>query len=264
MGRIRTIKPEFPQSESMGSISRDARLCFILLWTLADDSGRLRGNSRMLASLLYPYDNDVPKLIESWLSELERQKCIVRYQVDGGSYVEICNWLIHQKIDKPTKSKIPPFDESSRILANPRECSSEDQGSRTKDQGSKEGIKGSAPRKARAGADAPLCPVSVPDEIWRDFVAHRKSINAPLTQTAMDGIQREADKAGMSLADVLREICARGWRGFKAEWIKKAASITNDDDDPDAWVHKSLRKNQPKDVEGEAWTRTITPLFGKS
>jgi hypothetical protein len=71
MGRIRTIKPEFPQSQSVGRLSRDARLLFILLWTIADDAGRARASSRMLASLLYPYDDDVPKLIEGWLQELE-------------------------------------------------------------------------------------------------------------------------------------------------------------------------------------------------
>ncbi|MCK4121373.1 hypothetical protein HFK83_03175 [Ralstonia pseudosolanacearum] len=133
MARIRTIKPEFPQSESMGRVSREARLCFIQLWTLADDEGRLRGNSRMLASLLYPYDDDAPSLIDGWLDELESEACLHRYKIDGNNYVQIANWLIHQKIDKPSKSKIPAFDESSRILANPREMSSEDQGS--KDQG---------------------------------------------------------------------------------------------------------------------------------
>ena len=145
MSRIRTIKPEFPHSESMGAVSREARLCFIMLWTLADDSGRLRGNSRMLASLLYPYDDDAPELIEAWLSELECQNCIVRYEVNGSKYLEVCNWLTHQKIDKPSKSKLPGIDEGSRILANPRECSrslvggSKDQGSRIKDQGRDQG-----------------------------------------------------------------------------------------------------------------------------
>lgn len=141
MARIRSLKPEFPQSESMGNVSRDARLTFVLLWTLADDEGRLRGNSRMLASLLFPYDDDAPGLIDSWLLELEHEGCIVRYKADGSSYVQVCNWLIHQKIDKPSKSKIPAFDESSRILANPRESSSLDQGSkdqRIKDQGREE------------------------------------------------------------------------------------------------------------------------------
>ena len=134
MARIRTIKPEFPQSESMGRVSRDARLLFIQLWTLCDDSGRTRAASRMLASLLFPYDNDAGTLIDGWLEELEREECIVRYSVDGSTYLQILKWLNHQKIDKPSQSKIPAFDESSRILANPRERSSEDQGSRIKER----------------------------------------------------------------------------------------------------------------------------------
>ncbi len=135
MARIRTIKPEFPQSESMGNVTRDARLCFIMLWTIADDSGRLRGASRMLASLLFPYDNDAPKLMAKWLAELEREHCIRRYQVDGAQYVEIAKWLDHQKIDRPSPSKIPAFDEGSRIVSNDREGSSLDldQGPRTKE-----------------------------------------------------------------------------------------------------------------------------------
>lgn len=142
MARIRTIKPEFPQSESMGRISRDARLLFVMLWTIADDSGRLRGNSRMLASLLFPYDDDAKTLIDGWLGELESEHCLVRYLVESDTYIEILNWQKHQKIDKPSPSKIQPFGESSRILANPRELSCEDQGSRTKDQGRDQGTQG--------------------------------------------------------------------------------------------------------------------------
>lgn len=124
MARIRTIKPEFPHSESMGAVSRDARLLFILLWTIADDSGRLRGNSRLLASLLYPYDGDAGSLLDGWLSELEAQNCLIRYEVGGHSYVQIKNWTDHQKIDKPSGSKLPEFVESSRSLAKPLEVSS--------------------------------------------------------------------------------------------------------------------------------------------
>lgn len=150
MARIRSIKPEFPHSESMGRVSRDARLTFVELWTLADDAGRLRGNSRMLASLLFPYDDDAKGLIDGWLGELEREHCIQRYQIDGTSYVQVCNWLTHQKIDKPSQSKIPPFDESSRILSKPRERSSEDLriGSGSgRDQG-EEGNGGEAPAQS--------------------------------------------------------------------------------------------------------------------
>ena len=151
MARIRTIKPEFPQSESIGRLTRESRLCFILLWTLADDSGRLRGNSRMLASLLYPYDDDAKKHIDGWIAELERESCIQRYQVEGETFIQICNWLKHQKIDKPSASKIPEipegFGEDSRILANPREGSEKnvaDQGGdQGRDQGRDQGGEGS-------------------------------------------------------------------------------------------------------------------------
>jgi len=136
MARIRTIKPEFPQSESVGNLSRDARLCFIMLWTIADDAGRLRGASRMLASLLFPYDTDAPKLMDRWLAELSEQGCITRYEADGAQYIEITNWLEHQKIDRPSQSKFPAFDAASRTIAKPREASSLDQG--PKDQGPKD------------------------------------------------------------------------------------------------------------------------------
>jgi hypothetical protein len=153
VARIRTIKPETPHSSSMGKVSREARLCFILMWTLADDAGRLRGNSRMLASLLFPYDNDAKDHIEGWLVDLVRERCIQRYEVNGDEYVEICNWLTHQKIDKPSRSKLPPPPEPSRILANPRERSSEDQGSKEgiKDQGSKDQGPAREPEKVSRG-----------------------------------------------------------------------------------------------------------------
>lgn len=134
MGRIRTLKPEFPQSESMGRVSREARLCFILLWTIVDDSGRARASSRMLASLLFPYDDDAPALTEGWLDELEREQCIDRYEVDGNRYLQISKWLTHQKIDKPSQSRLPAFAESSRILAKSSEESTTDLGPRTKDR----------------------------------------------------------------------------------------------------------------------------------
>jgi hypothetical protein len=150
VARIRTIKPEFPQSESMGRVSRDARLLFIQLWTICDDSGRTRGNSRMLASLLFPYDDDAPKLLDGWIAELERESCVVRYSADGATYLQVCNWLNHQKIDKPSPSKLPEFDESSRILSNPLEHSSVDRGPWTKDQGVDQNLSPPASRTAIA------------------------------------------------------------------------------------------------------------------
>jgi len=63
-------------------------------------------------------------------------------------------------------------------------------------------------------------PVGVLESTWVDFLKHRKAKKAPITATAIKGIQREADKAGMSLDAALQIMCARGWTGFNAEWVK--------------------------------------------
>lgn len=125
MRRIRSIKPELPESESIGRLSLQGRLLFILLFTLADDEGRLRGAPKLVASQIYPYDDDAPVHIESWLKEVEREGMIVRYEANGAKYIFITNWLKHQKIDKPSKSKLPaPPDVSDRILRSFYEHSS--------------------------------------------------------------------------------------------------------------------------------------------
>ena len=66
----------------------------------------------------------------------------------------------------------------------------------------------------------PARPADVQQEVWDDFCALRKSQRAPVTDTAIKLIAGEAEKAGMSLANAMAMCCARGWRGFKAEWVK--------------------------------------------
>jgi len=63
-------------------------------------------------------------------------------------------------------------------------------------------------------------PEGVSEQTWIDFKALRNAKKAPLTPRALEGIANQAMKAGMSLEAALRECCARGWTGFKAEWTR--------------------------------------------
>ena len=63
-------------------------------------------------------------------------------------------------------------------------------------------------------------PSGVTDSVWQDWLSLRKTKKAAVTQTAIDGIAREASKAGVSLQTALETCCARGWTGFKADWLK--------------------------------------------
>jgi uncharacterized protein YdaU (DUF1376 family) len=64
-------------------------------------------------------------------------------------------------------------------------------------------------------------PFGVTESVWQDWITLRKSKKAAVTQTALDGIEREAKKAGVSLQTALETCCARGWTGFKSEWMEE-------------------------------------------
>jgi hypothetical protein len=63
-------------------------------------------------------------------------------------------------------------------------------------------------------------PVGVSDSVWQEFISHRKSKKARVTQLVIDGIQKEASIAGWSLEDALKETIVRNWQSFKADWVK--------------------------------------------
>ena len=68
---------------------------------------------------------------------------------------------------------------------------------------------------------APVCPEGISLQVWNDYLAVRKAKRSPLTSTALTAIEKEAGKAGWSLEKALSECAARGWIGFKAEWVDK-------------------------------------------
>lgn len=69
-------------------------------------------------------------------------------------------------------------------------------------------------------------PNGVSESVWGDFLELRKAKKAPLSQSALNSIEREAAKAGVSLECALETCCARGWQGFNAEWVKGAGKMS--------------------------------------
>lgn len=100
--------------------------------------------------------------------------------------------------------------------------------------GSEKVLKSDAPQtpepppaqKKEPATQQPIKPEGVSDTVWKDFCAHRKVKKAKLTDTALNAIISEADKAGWSLQDALTECCTRGWTGFKADWIRPTDKTT--------------------------------------
>ncbi|MFK5041674.1 DNA replication protein [Glaesserella parasuis] len=58
----------------------------------------------------------------------------------------------------------------------------------------------------------------ITEQLAKDFIVHRKSFKAPITETALKGFQREADKAKIPIQQAIAISIERGWRGFNAGW----------------------------------------------
>jgi len=118
MARKRMIDPEFWSDETMGNWSVTARLCYIGLWSLADDEGRFKADVGYVQAQIFPYDD--PRRLKFSSCWVQVSRKLVLYEVNGQKYGYIPNFFKYQRIDHPTKSKLPaPPDEISRNFREP-------------------------------------------------------------------------------------------------------------------------------------------------
>lgn len=75
---------------------------------------------------------------------------------------------------------------------------------------------------ARFDPKAYLKTKGIDESLAADWITLRRAKKAPPTEAAIAGIEREADKARITLADALSLCCQRGWTGFKSEWALQA------------------------------------------
>lgn len=118
MARKRMLDPNMWQSEDISRLSVFARYLFIGMISNADDEGRGRANPNYLKSTIFPYDNMRTADINKALSEISRYTSVVLYERAHSMYYAFLNWNKWQKVDRPTKSILPP-PPSSAELENP-------------------------------------------------------------------------------------------------------------------------------------------------
>ncbi|GAA0438756.1 hypothetical protein [Streptomyces luteireticuli] len=128
MARIRTIKPEAFVSESLAACTVTAERTFFGLLTQSDDHGRHRDHPAIIAGTLWPLRPEhTPLDVEDDLQQLASAGLICRYTgCDGRGYLHIVAWAKHQKIDRPSASRLPlcsAHDQEKRCGACKAECS---------------------------------------------------------------------------------------------------------------------------------------------
>ena len=113
MARIRTIKPEFWSDEKLSECSVSARCLFIGLWSFADDEGRMEYQPARIRMQVFPCGSVTQGKLTEWLGELSEKSLIRIYVIDGKQYLDIPNFAKHQKINRPTASRLPVYSVSA-------------------------------------------------------------------------------------------------------------------------------------------------------
>ena len=161
MPRIRSIKPEFWQDQKLSRLPALTRLVYICLWSMADDEGRVEADAETVWHFGFPREDrgEVAKALRV-LAESSR---IVLYRgANGSECIAIPRWLSHQKIDKPSRSKIEAPPAFSADSPNPPRTLAEDS-TTDRDQGSgiREGIKDQGSISSPSVTPSPSAPVVV-------------------------------------------------------------------------------------------------------
>lgn len=116
MARIRTVKPDFFVDEDIGRLQPITRLVYEGLWCHADKEGRLEYRPDYLKVQIMPYDNaDMCEQLDLLMASKPRTGIpfILRYEVEGVSYIQIIAWGKHQRPHHTeSESTLPPPSET--------------------------------------------------------------------------------------------------------------------------------------------------------
>lgn len=113
----------------------------------------------------------------------------------------------------PTNSTVFPYEQSRFSLSTVPKT-----GHGTSNEPVNEPVK-----KKEDSASAPSIP-DISESLFADFQKIRKAKKAPLTNTAIEGIRREAKKAGLTMEQAITVAVERNWQAFRADWMVEKRS----------------------------------------
>ena len=119
MARIRTIKPEFWQDEDIASLPDKTQLLALGLLNHADDEGYFKAHEALIRAAVFPFSEDSLN-IHGMLTELSNIGYLALFEgSDGKKYGLISNFSKHQKINRPSASKIKDLCTFTEDSVNP-------------------------------------------------------------------------------------------------------------------------------------------------
>lgn len=140
--RIRTIKPEFWQNETIACLPEFTRLVAIALLNYADDHGYFMANHKLIAGNLFPFEDDSKKIPRA----IQELSCVdyLELGIDskGRHVARVVNFDKHQRVDKPKPSIIKEdfiIQEQSKTHPRTIQDASQEEGKGMEKEAEKEG-----------------------------------------------------------------------------------------------------------------------------
>jgi len=201
----RIIRDAILASERVSKLGWPEEVFYRRLMSVVDDYGRMESNPQLLRAKCYPLQTDSVRVtdISRWMAACQKAGLILEYAANGKQYLEILDF--GQQLRSASKCPDPQSVASKCLQPLANEHLDVSVSVSVSDTG--------------APPDGDDLFAGVSPQIVKDFKAIRRLKKAAITKTAVDGIKREAGKAGLTLEAALEMCCERGWSGFKAEWV---------------------------------------------
>ena len=203
----RIVREAILSSEKMALLGWPEEVFFRRLMSIVDDYGRYEANPQLLRARCYPLQTDAVRVtdITRWMAACQTAGVILCYAVLGKQYVQVINFGQQQRTDSKYPEPISVDIKCSQEIADAHLVVS---------VSVSEDVVEDDKKRSRA-----TTPDGVSEIVWKDFLQIRKAKKAPMNDTALMGIQREAGKAGLTLQRAIEISCERGWQSFKADWV---------------------------------------------
>lgn len=238
----RYLKPGVRDSEAIDNLSPQAEILFYRLLVTVDDFGRFDARPAMIKAQCFPIKDSISiSKCKDLLDELNNKGLIYIYEAGGKLTLMMCKW---DNVPRAKESKYPaPTDCRIQLHTSVNEVNTDAPLTVTK-------------TKTETVTKTVEAPEGVSVEVWDSFVKQRKAKRAQVTQLVIDGITKEAEKAGWTLDAALQEIVVRNWQSFKAEWVADKSSPADKRQNHMAQLTRGMSTPKPQ----QFWSQPVTVL----
>lgn len=260
----RYLKPGVRDSQAIDGLSPLAETLFYRLLVTVDDFGRYDGRPAMIKAHCFPIKDWSTSKVAGMMDELKAAGIIQIYQVDGKPYLQMQKW---DNVPRAKESKYPAIEYGciqvhTNVPLTETETETET-GDINRNRNLPKGVSAEADfsvkkeivkdkKKKEKESVIITRPDFVSERVWNDWITVRKKKGAPtVTETAWELIVSQAQKAGYSIEDALKECCLRNWVGFKAEWLESKTGHSG------AGVNKQLALEERNRQVGKQWLKMM-------